>query len=43
MIGHVVTVENAEKKDIWAFFDVLEVQTIFYLNKENVCFPKKEV
>ena len=40
--GHVLSVQNAEKEDIWAFFNVLEGQIIFHqkgghvLQKEDV-------
>ena len=30
MIGHVLIVQNAEKEDIWAFFNVLGGQIIFH-------------
>ena len=42
MIGHVFTVQNAKKEDIWAFFNILEGQCVFQLKgghvlqKENV-------
>ena len=42
IIGHVFTVQNGKKEDIWALFNVLGGQIIFYekgghiLQKEDV-------
>ena len=40
MIGHVFTVQNAEKEDIRAFFNVFRGQIIF-VKKEDMSSKKK--
>ena len=36
MIGHVFTVQNTEKEDFWAFFNILGRQIIFHEKGEPV-------
>ena len=39
MSGHLLSVQNAEKEEIWAFFNVLGGQISFYLKRTNL--PKR--
>ena len=36
MSGHDLSVQNAEKEDIWAFFNILGGQIIFHQKGEHV-------